>query len=181
MAREFAPEVVLLDIGLPEMDGIAVAEAVRREGLRTRLIGLSAHAGPEEEARARAAGMDDFLSKPVRLGRLGATIAAHVGRGRHGDDVNSFSEEPLRARLWDHFARETPTVLAELHSAKQVSDWDRLRRAAHYLKNSADVLGLTELQKACAAVAQISEADATDDAGRLIEEIEAAVPRDIAV
>jgi len=68
-ARELTPEVVLCDIGLPGMDGYAVAKALRREnGLRdTLLVALTGYALPEDERRAAEAGFDAHLTKPATV------------------------------------------------------------------------------------------------------------------
>jgi two-component system, chemotaxis family, CheB/CheR fusion protein len=68
-ARQLTPEVVLCDIGLPDMDGYAVAAALRREpGLRnTHLIALTGYALPEDQRRALEAGFDTHLTKPATV------------------------------------------------------------------------------------------------------------------
>jgi two-component system CheB/CheR fusion protein len=68
-ARELNPEVVLCDIGLPDMDGYAVAKALRREpGLRnTFLVALTGYALPEDQRRAVEAGFDAHLTKPATV------------------------------------------------------------------------------------------------------------------
>jgi len=68
-ARELTPEVVLCDIGLPDMDGYAVAKALRREpGLRdTVLVALTGYALPEDQRRAAEAGFDAHLTKPATV------------------------------------------------------------------------------------------------------------------
>jgi two-component system CheB/CheR fusion protein len=68
-ARALGPEVVLCDIGLPDMDGYAVAKALRREqGLRdTFLVALTGYALPADQQRAREAGFDAHLTKPVSV------------------------------------------------------------------------------------------------------------------
>ncbi|ACL66710.1 signal transduction histidine kinase with CheB and CheR activity [Anaeromyxobacter dehalogenans 2CP-1] len=68
-ARELTPEVVLCDIGLPEMDGYAVARALRHEpGLRnTLLIALTGYALPDDHRRAVEAGFDAHLTKPTTV------------------------------------------------------------------------------------------------------------------
>jgi CheY-like chemotaxis protein len=60
LARELHPDVVLCDIGLPDMDGYEVARALRRDGaLRaTRLVAPSGYALPEDRQRAHDAGFD---------------------------------------------------------------------------------------------------------------------------
>ncbi len=72
LAREARPDVVLCDIGLPDMDGFAVARALRADpALRgTRLVALSGYALPEDRARAREAGFDAHLAKPASIEEL---------------------------------------------------------------------------------------------------------------
>jgi two-component system CheB/CheR fusion protein len=71
-AREMRPDVIVCDIGLPDMTGYDLARAVRRdESLRnTRLVALSGYALPEDELRAENAGFDAHLPKPPPLERL---------------------------------------------------------------------------------------------------------------
>jgi len=71
-AREFHPDVVLCDIGLPGMDGYEVARAFRAdEALReTRLVALSGYALPEDQHRAAEAGFERHLAKPASLEAL---------------------------------------------------------------------------------------------------------------
>jgi len=68
-ARELEPDVVLCDIGLPGMDGYAVAKALRREpGLRdTFIVALTGYALPEDQRRAVDAGFDAHLTKPATI------------------------------------------------------------------------------------------------------------------
>ncbi|MEM1417348.1 MAG: ATP-binding protein [Myxococcota bacterium] len=77
-------DLVLMDLQMPEMDGIAATEALReaerRDGLRpVPIVALTAHALREDEARCREAGMDDYLSKPVRLPALREALERHLG------------------------------------------------------------------------------------------------------
>lgn len=62
------PDVVLLDVGLPDMDGYQVAASVRsRFGAAIRLVALTGLSGRDARARASMAGFDAFLVKPLRL------------------------------------------------------------------------------------------------------------------
>jgi two-component system CheB/CheR fusion protein len=68
----FQPEVVVLDIGLPEMDGYEVARRVRElpGGENIMLIALTGWGQPDDRRRATDAGFDYHLTKPVELGML---------------------------------------------------------------------------------------------------------------
>src|SRR4029079_1959377 len=72
VARGFHPELVLCDIGLPDMDGHQVARALRAdETLRsTVLVALSGYAQADDVERARAAGFDEHLAKPPNMDRV---------------------------------------------------------------------------------------------------------------
>jgi CheY-like chemotaxis protein len=66
VAAETAPDVVLVDIGLPGMNGYGVARRIRRRlGPSVRLIALTGYGDPEARRRTRDAGFDGHLVKPV--------------------------------------------------------------------------------------------------------------------
>jgi CheY-like chemotaxis protein len=67
LARLWRPDVLICDLGLPEMDGYEVAAALRRDPVMadTWLIAVSGYGSPEHRTRSRAAGFDLHLTKPV--------------------------------------------------------------------------------------------------------------------
>jgi signal transduction histidine kinase len=75
-ARSFTPDVILLDIGLPEMDGYDVARLLRRDPVlaKVRLVALTGYGQPEDRDRALKAGFDDHLVKPVAPQDLAVTL-----------------------------------------------------------------------------------------------------------
>jgi len=82
LARRHAPDVALIDIGLPEVDGYEVARRMRRlEGPRSYLIALTGYGQPEDVRRAREAGFDAHLLKPVDPDAL-ATVLSTLARDR---------------------------------------------------------------------------------------------------
>jgi two-component system CheB/CheR fusion protein len=76
-AREFLPDVVLCDIGLPGMDGFAVARALKAdESLKGAfLVALSGYALPEDLQRAEEAGFETHLAKPSSIEQLEKILA----------------------------------------------------------------------------------------------------------
>ena len=75
-AAAFDPEVVLLDIGLPGIDGYEVARQLRGRGSNARLVALTGYGQPEDVRRAQDAGFNAHLVKPVDLQRLLRDLAA---------------------------------------------------------------------------------------------------------
>jgi two-component system CheB/CheR fusion protein len=76
-ARAFRPEVVFCDIGLPEMDGYAVARALRaEEQLRDAvLVAMTGYTQPEDKCRATEAGFHEHLAKPPSIERLAEVLS----------------------------------------------------------------------------------------------------------
>jgi CheY-like chemotaxis protein len=75
-------DAVLMDVLMPEMDGLVAATAICRRwprGNRPRLIALTAMAGPGDQERCLQAGFDDYLGKPVRREELVESLRAAVG------------------------------------------------------------------------------------------------------
>ena len=68
----FAPAAAVIDIGLPGMDGYQLATEIRRRlaGRQMRLIAFTGYGGADDIARARSAGFDAHLVKPVEIDRL---------------------------------------------------------------------------------------------------------------
>jgi CheY-like chemotaxis protein len=65
-ARDYRPEVVLLDIGLPGIDGFAVATQLRKEGIGGRmLVALTGYGEQQDRDRAQQVGFDHHLVKPI--------------------------------------------------------------------------------------------------------------------
>jgi CheY-like chemotaxis protein len=82
-AAAFRPDVVLLDIGLPDMDGWETARALRRlpNGNSLRLVAITGHGDEAARLQSRAAGFDEHLVKPVTTAQL-AALFAEAGASR---------------------------------------------------------------------------------------------------
>jgi CheY-like chemotaxis protein len=78
VAREFHPEVALLDIGMPGMDGYEVARHIRSKypERRTALVALTGWGQDKDRERAREAGFDRHLVKPAEIGALQALLSS---------------------------------------------------------------------------------------------------------
>lgn len=90
LARALQPDVVLLDIGLPDMDGYEVKARLAADPVTRHVpvLALTAAASPEARRRGRAAGFDAWLTKPLDLTALAAALNDVLGEAAHGLDAD---------------------------------------------------------------------------------------------
>lgn len=79
MALEMKPDLILMDISLPLMDGYDATRTIRKSLPDIPIIGLSAHAMDGHEQKARQAGCNDYLTKPVDDNRLFELLKNYLG------------------------------------------------------------------------------------------------------
>ena len=81
-AAESRPDLILMDLSLPRMDGWEVTRRLKADAALAHIpvIALSAHAMRGDEERARASGCDDYLTKPIDEDLLFEKIARYLGR-----------------------------------------------------------------------------------------------------
>ncbi|MBL8755618.1 MAG: response regulator, partial [Planctomycetes bacterium] len=72
--------LVLMDLQMPEMDGIAATKAIRAAGIDVPIVSLTAHALADDRARCLAAGADAYETKPITRQRLAEVVATHAAR-----------------------------------------------------------------------------------------------------
>ncbi|MCW5801246.1 MAG: response regulator [Deltaproteobacteria bacterium] len=84
IARELEPDLVLLDIGLPDISGHEVARWLRADPItaRTYIVAITCWDSPDDIARSMSAGFDDHLAKPIGLARIRLLLASAWERAR---------------------------------------------------------------------------------------------------
>ncbi len=189
--------LVLTDIHMPDMDGfeltrqIRTEEAGRREGVRTPIVALTANALKGEAERCLAAGMDDYLTKPLTLERLRAaldrwmrdappapadaapeTIIDRSALGR------LFGDNPaMIARMTSRFRDSAARLVADIDAQWSAEDLASVAETAHKLKGAARTGGATALGDLAAALEQEARAGRREDCRGLVASIAAEWPR----
>ena len=150
--------IVFADVHMPRMDGFEMTAEIRRleaaEGRpRTPIVAVTANAMAGEDERCRAAGMDGYLSKPVGLPRLRATLQRWLRGG--GDAAAAIDravldpwlqgDEAARRDLLLKFSRSTSESRRDIETAMAAGDLAALAAAAHRLKGSALAVGARAL------------------------------------
>jgi signal transduction histidine kinase/CheY-like chemotaxis protein len=155
-------DVVLMDVQMPEMDGLEATAAIRRQeqagGHRVPIIAMTAHALSGDRQRCLDAGMDGYLSKPIRAEALYEAVEGvppTAGAAAPGPAVAAPSpevidwaaarervggrEELLRGTV-NLFFEEVARLTSAIRQALAAQDASRLCRSAHTLKGAADWL-----------------------------------------
>lgn len=159
--REHGPfSLVLTDIQMPRMDGLEVARWMRQAGITIPVVALTAKAFKDDQEACLAAGMNDFLTKPIDFDLLESTLERWVF-GTHGEESQP---SPLEQRLRQMFVTEEEfshafdvvyaeldSQRAELRSAAQQQQQAKLDGTVHRLKGLAANYQLQPLVDACTA------------------------------
>jgi len=85
-ARTFKPDLVVLDVMMPELDGFEVVRRLRGEGTRVPVLFLTAKDGTEDKVTGLTLGGDDYVTKPFSLDEIVARIKAILRRTMHADE-----------------------------------------------------------------------------------------------
>jgi two-component system, sensor histidine kinase and response regulator len=191
---------VLMDCQLPVLDGYqATAEIRRREGneRHTPIIAMTAAALPENRERCLAAGMDDYIAKPVLVGNVQWVLSRWLGgEARAQTSASADPVEPaggvldpdrlaalgqldsagngsaLLGRLVDCFLTSASADLAGLHAAVQRGDRTAMTDLVHRLKGAAASLGSTGLVDLCQELEALGSADVLTPVGDLLGRLE---------
>ncbi len=84
---DFAPDILILDVQLPDGNGFHICERLRKQGFEKPIIMLTGQDGEQEIIKGLDTGANDYLAKPMRFGELLARIRAQLRQHRASDDA----------------------------------------------------------------------------------------------
>lgn len=156
-------DLILMDIRMPEMDGVAAVRELRRQSYPAVVIALTASASPQEHHRFLEAGFDDVWQKPIPLSELIARAGDYLETGAVPEPTDLVSPQTtqreslseLLAEAAESFVQSLPPRLAELESAAGGGDTARTRDILHQLVGSAGIHGFMELSRESARVLKL--------------------------
>ena len=168
-------DVVLMDVQMPEMGGLEATAAIRQKETATRthvpIVAMTAHAMQGDRERCLAAGMDDYLSKPLDATRLYEVVEraasgrqAPVSAGSQSRPPEAVlarvgGDERLLAGISRLFIDDLPSYLRSVRDAIDARDGAALHRAAHAFKGVAANFDGTAVVDAAISLEEMASAD----------------------
>jgi PAS domain S-box-containing protein len=194
-------DAILMDVQMPEMNGWEATQAIREKerlaGGHIPIIAMTAHAMKGDDERCFAAGMDDYLTKPIRTEEL-MTVLEKVGARKAVREVRLDMAAPSRdaeavdlaaaleriggdRNLYDElvsvFKNECPGMAAEMRRAIDDSDGKALARSAHTLRGSSSNLGAVVVAEVALELEKLAQSEKLEGAGKQFKVLEHEIER----
>lgn len=178
VVRKIPYDIIFMDLLMPEMDGITASNIIKNEcrqfGVSPKIIAMTANAMKEDKDKCLSAGLDDFISKPIRMEEL-QSIMLHWGEViLHSEhkfnpydqslvdekavdesellfikDIQCETDASFFVELLDVYIQELPKMIQHINLASQNNDSKTLYFYSHKLKGSSMTLGINAIAKVC--------------------------------
>ncbi|MDW8344831.1 MAG: response regulator [Verrucomicrobiae bacterium] len=190
-------DVVLMDVQMPRVDGFEATAIIRewekQSGRHQYIIAMTAHAMAGDRERCLAAGMDDYISKPIDADRL-IELVEQVPVGASNRDAAGLTEvnesfafdealeqmeedRALFAEVVELFRQESPELVRRLKEAVDNKEAKAVEQAAHKLKSSVAIFGRSEAQQLVRELEERAAAGDLHDAAARLAKLEGALER----
>jgi GAF domain-containing protein/CheY-like chemotaxis protein/HPt (histidine-containing phosphotransfer) domain-containing protein len=187
-------DLVLMDVQMPEMDGVQATQQILErwaDGDRPWIVAMTAEVMRGDREGFLAAGMNDYVAKPIRPQELIAAIARTPSRTRapaardagvarppvdasvlHRLAESMGGDDAFVTELIEQFVTDSPALVAAARRGLEAGDADEVRRAAHTLKSNAATFGANELADRSSRLEAAAKAGGLDDGLAQIEAID---------
>ncbi|MFC3625795.1 ATP-binding protein [Vogesella amnigena] len=185
-------DAILMDIHMPQLDGLAAARRIREQGLRLPIIAVTAHAFDAARDEAIAAGMDDHLAKPYTPAQLYHTVGQYVGSGPTpiplpadptlqppaGLSVSQYLSVLGKFRKYH---AEDASLLRSAAARQDIAD---IQRLAHNLKSVAHYINAPQVQQLAQSLDLAAKdgqlpADLVDRLAQALDEVQQTLARQL--
>ena len=195
-------DVVLMDVQMPEMDGLAATKAIREwesgGGGHLPIIAMTAHAMKGDRERCLEAGMDEYIAKPIRIGVLKEKLGVVFNRGPERpatDDVTSqetsfdhllvmnwqkaidtaAGDESLLGELLQMYLGESSSLMTEITAAFDAEDGAEIRRTCHTLSGASRSVGAERTAEIASRLESVNDQGPYDQARTWLANLQSSI------
>ena len=177
--QKMSPDIILMDVHMPELDGISATKKIREiellSGKNVPIIALTAGALKEEKENCFANGMNDFLTKPLVPEKIMAMLYKYLIKGEHSPEalhndandlhiafnelLNLFNNKSIVKEAMSIALKDLPAQILELENACKDRHFKRVNAAAHIIKGSSSSMRFSLM----AIIAEKIESESNDN------------------
>ncbi|HZV35776.1 MAG TPA: response regulator [Verrucomicrobiae bacterium] len=189
-------DIILMDVQMPEMDGLEATRNICKrwpDPKRPRIIAMTGNALLGDREKCLESGMDDYISKPVRIGELQAALERWATRISKRSDTAFFTQQGITTNLIDHslieelrggdadganmlnelidlFLEDAPKRIAQINQF--LADPQKMAFHAHALRSMSMSLGAVRIAEICRKLEEMAHSGNEESAGRLAQELD---------
>ncbi len=163
--RSFSPQLILMDIQLPGMDGLQLTRRLKADPITRHsiIVALTAYAMRGDEERAKAAGCDGYMCKPINTRTFVTQIQRYLEKAPEQPSVAKPAEatdtNDLLRELRNVFIAEGAEASRRYAVADSVEEIEAMRRVVHHWAGMGGTLGYPEITQRARALEEILEPD----------------------
>ncbi len=180
-AKQHNYDLIFMDCQMPVMTGYEATRKIRESGLKIPIVALTAEGTSGEKKSCFAAGMDDFLTKPLELDKLVTVLSKYFKPKNTDFDFSAInklkqyvsSDSNLIQALIEDFHSSAPLNLKNIENALIQKNWQEISENAHALKSSSATLGAIKLSQTCALLEKMCSEEHIkyEDAEKMVIEL----------
>jgi len=145
-------DLILMDMRMPVMGGVEATRILRQRGYQGGVVALTANVMKQHREDFKAAGCDDFLTKPIDQDELRGVLQRYLSQistppVNTVSDASGAIDSKILEQLRPVFVERMSALRGELEQALSARDWERLHGAAHNIKGSAAPYGYPRLSE----------------------------------
>ena len=160
IANEF--DLIMMDMQMPVMGGAEAVKWLRQVGNQTPIAMLTANAMKEEQDRCVNLGANEFLTKPIDKQAFYVVLEKHLAKDVQQVGHSDVDYNAELAKLVDEFVESLPVYAANLQTAAEDSDWEKVASLAHQLKGTGGAFGFQKITTLAMEVENNLKLKATD-------------------